>query len=105
MKGESGDPTSFSRTTPPGKGKGIGVFQFFLPFPRMLWQEVDSESLLPLTFCLGRNQYWEVDFDYKHSNDDGRMMENRSFTIILDCSVPAKRTSRPIPGVLLGLWR
>ena len=106
MKGESGDPTSFSRTTLRGKGKGVGVFRFFLPSPpRMLWQEVDRESLLPLTFCLGRNHYWENGSDHKPSNDDGRMMEDIHPFIILDCSIPAKRTNRPIPSVLLGLWR
>ena len=31
-------------------------------------------------------------------------MENHSPPIILDCSVPAKSTNRPIPSVLLGLW-
>ena len=106
MKSESSDPTSFSLTTPPGKGKRNRCLSIPSSFSnRMLWQEVDSESLLPLTFCLGRNHYWENDSDHKHLNDDGRMMENHSFPVILDCSVPARCMSRSILSVLLGLWK
>ena len=38
----------------------------------MFWQEVDREPLLPLTFCLGRNHYWENGSRLK-PNDDGRI--------------------------------